>query len=91
MLLETEEGAVASEDFDLLAQAAHHKAIFFRSAWASYDLAKPGTLRLLPGEERIKDLLADYKAMAPMMFDTKPPSFDDILARIRRFEDDLNA
>ncbi len=91
MLLETAEGAAASRDFELLAQVAQHKAIFFRSAWASYDLAKPGTLRLLPGEDRIKDLRADYKAMAPMMFDTKPPTFDDILARIRRFEDDVNA
>ena len=90
MLLETAEGVAASRDFELLAQVAKHKAIFFRSAWASYDLARPGTLRLLPGEDRIKDLRADYKDMAPMMFDTKPPSFDDILARIQRFEDDVN-
>lgn len=90
MLLETAEGVAASRDFELLAQVAKHKAIFFRSAWASYDLARLGTLRLLPGEDRIKDLRADYKDMAPMMFDTKPPSFDDILARIQRFEDDVN-
>lgn len=91
MLLQTEEGMAAARDFELLSQVAHHKAVFFRSAWASYDLARPGTLRLLPGEDRIKDLRADYRAMAPMMFDAKPPGFDDIIARLRQFEDDVNA
>jgi hypothetical protein len=46
MLLDTDEGQAATADFDLLAQVAKHKAIFFRSGWASYDTARPGTLRL---------------------------------------------
>lgn len=91
MLLGTAEGEAASRDFALLLQVAHHKSVFFRSAWASYDTAKPGTLRLLPGEARISDLRADYRAMAPMMFDQLPPAFDDILDRIGRFEADVNA
>lgn len=90
MLLETVEGKAAAQDFDLLAQVAQHKSIFFRSAWASYGAAKPGSLRLLPSEARIKDLRADYRAMAPMMFDAKAPAFDEILARIRQFQDDVN-
>jgi hypothetical protein len=28
--------------------------------------------------------------MAPMMFDAKAPAFDDILARIGQFQDDVN-
>jgi hypothetical protein len=36
----------------------------------------------MPDKARIKDLRADYPEMAPMMFDDRPPSFDDILARI---------
>jgi len=36
----------AIKDGDLLEQVADHKAVFFRSAWASYDTARVGTLQL---------------------------------------------
>jgi hypothetical protein len=91
MLLDTDEGQAAVADLDLLAQVAQHKAIFFRSGWASYETARPGTLRLMPDEARIKDLRADYRAMASMMFDQTPPSFDDILARIAALEETINS
>ncbi|WP_026616814.1 nucleotidyl transferase AbiEii/AbiGii toxin family protein [Ensifer aridi] len=90
MLLATDEGKAAAADFELLAQVAKHKATFFRSGWASYDTARPGTLRLLPDENRIKDLRADYRAMAPMMFDDRPPPFDEILATIAALEETTN-
>jgi len=91
MLLDTEEGKAAAGDFDLLVTVAKHKATFFRSSWASYDTARPGTLRLMPAESRIKDLRADYRAMAPMMFDEKPLSFDDILAKIEKLQETINS
>ncbi len=90
MLLDTKEGKAAAVDFELLAHVAKHKATFFRSGWASYDTARPGTLQLLPDEARIKDLRADYRAMAPMMFDENPRAFDDILLQIRRLQDAVN-
>jgi hypothetical protein len=90
MLLDTDEGKAASTDFELLAQVAKHKAIFFRSGWASYATARPGSLRLSPDEARLKDLRADYRAMAPMMFDESPPSFDDILAKIAVLQEIIN-
>lgn len=91
MLLDTTEGQAAASDFDLLAQVAKHKAIFFRSGWASYDTARPGTLRLMPDEARIKDLRGDYRAMAPMMFEEAPPSFDGILVKIATLQETINA
>ena len=91
MLLDTEDGRAASTDFELLEQVAKHKSVFFRSGWASYETASPGTLRLMPAEERLKDLRADYRAMAPMMFDDKPLPFDDVLARIKKAQDEINA
>ena len=90
MLLETAEGHEAAKDFDLLAQVAKHKNVFFRSGWANYDTARPGTMRLVPEEARIKDLRADYKAMEPMMFDEAPPAFDDILAKIGTLQAAIN-
>lgn len=91
MLLGTNEGQAAATNFGLLAQVAKHKAIFFRSAWSSYGTARPGTLRLMPNEARIKDLRVDYREMAPMMFDEKPAAFDDILAKLKKLEKAINS
>lgn len=91
MLLDTAEGRAAAPDFALLAQVAKHKATFFRSGWAGYDTAQPGTLRLMPNVARVKDLRGDYRAMAPMMFDETPPSFDDILGKIAMLEETINS
>lgn len=90
MLIDTVEGKAAATDFDLLAQVARHKATFFPSGWANYDTARPGSLRLLPQETRIKDLRADYREMALMMFDDQPPTFDNILAAIEKLQDAIN-
>jgi hypothetical protein len=91
MLLDTEEGRAAATDFALLEQVAKHKSVFFRSGWASYDTAQPGTLRLMPPEARIKDLRADYRDMAPMMFDDTPLPFDEVLVRVWKLQDAVNA
>ena len=91
MLLDTDEGKAAATDFALLARVAKHKSIFFRSGWASYDTAQPGTLELMPTDARIKDLRTDYRNMAPMMFDDTPLPFDEVLARIQTLQDTINA
>lgn len=90
MLLETDDGQAAATDFELLEQVVKHKAVFFRSGWANYDTARPGTLKLVPSVARQKDLRADYRDMAPMMFDDQPLAFEEILARIQRLEDAIN-
>jgi len=91
MLLDIEDGKAAAADFELLVQVAKHKAVFFRSGWASYDTARPGTLRIMPAQARAKDLRADYRDMARMMFDDQPLPFEEILARIERLQESINA
>lgn len=91
MLLDSDEGKAAATDLELLVTVAKHKTTFFRSGWANYDAARPGTLQLMPSEARIKALRADYRAMAPMMFDDTPPSFDDILSTIEKFQGTINS
>lgn len=90
-LADTEWGRAAAADFDLLAQVAHHKSVFFGSGWAKYDEARPGSLKLSPNAARIADLRKDYREMAPMMFDDPPLSFDKILARLAALEQQINA
>jgi hypothetical protein len=89
-LLNIEEGANAAKDFDLLDDVAKHKAVFFASGWANYGAARPGTLKLIPPDERLAALRADYAKMAPMMFDQQPPKLDDLLQRIRQLQEEIN-
>lgn len=49
MLLDSDEGKAAVADLELLTAVEKHKATFFRSGWANYGTARPGTLRLKRG------------------------------------------
>ena len=91
MLLDTPEGNAAATDFALLAQVASHKRVFFPAAWASYETARPGTLRIIPDDARVRDLRLDYERMKAMIFDEPAPSFDDILARLTHLQNAINA
>lgn len=54
ILLDTEDGKGAALDFELLEQVAKHKAVFFRSSWASHVRGWSGTLQLVPSEMRVR-------------------------------------
>jgi hypothetical protein len=82
-------GAIAARRLDLLECVRLHKSRFFTSAWASYDTAVPGTLRLMPREQRVAELRRDYRQMEPM-FLVSPPSFDEVLQVLQDAEKSLN-
>jgi hypothetical protein len=89
MLAEGPIRAEALADMDLLAQVVRHKETFYPSAWARYDLAHPGTLRLVPPGARIAALERDYRNMAVMIFG-EPPTFDSIMATLATLEHEIN-
>lgn len=65
------------------------KGQFFGSSWANYDLAKPGTFRLVPPAERLPALRRDYQAMRDMYL-SEPASFEDVLAVLAELERSIN-
>lgn len=65
----------ALESISLLKQEAEHKSLFFKAAWAHYDTAKPGTLRLVPRDNQVSQLKNDFRLMQQMFFE-EPPSFE---------------
>jgi hypothetical protein len=85
-----EYGQNAKADFGLLASVVEHKKIFFREAAARYDLAKPGSLRICPPDEKIARIRADYREMREMFFTNEPPTFDSIMVDLRDLEDRIN-
>lgn len=84
-------GAEAVDDADLFAQVAAHRSVYFAQNWVDYDTLKRGSLRVtpLPGHEQA--WREDYAAMQVAMFSTPPPSFDEVLASVRGFEQEFNA
>jgi hypothetical protein len=65
------------------------KGRFFGSSWASYDLAKPGTFRLVPPAARVSALRRDYQSMRDMYL-TEPAAFDAVLATLADLERRIN-
>ena len=80
----------AIQNIDLLVKVAEHKALFFRDTKARYDLARPGSLRLIPQSAHITELKADYQRMREMFFE-EPPKFDEVVQTLKKLEEEVNA
>jgi len=79
----------ALADTGLLAEVVAFKQRFYPRNWARYDLAQPGSLRLVPQGAVLAAVEADYRAMASMIFG-RMPGFADILAQLHALENDIN-
>ena len=82
--------ASALADPKLLQDVVALKRRFYPSAWARYDLAVPGSLKLLPPEpSHVKRLAQDYDDMQVMLFGA-PPKFRNILSELQNLESEIN-
>ena len=82
-------GAAAVDQTETRDRVVQWKSRFFGSSWARYDLAVPGTFRLLPATDRVASLQRDYQAMKDMYL-SEPVSFETILETLTRLEDRIN-
>jgi hypothetical protein len=81
-------GALAERQ--LLEEVVKSKRLFFHSAWSRYDLATPGTFKLLPSERHLSELADDYRKMRDMYFETPTP-WTKILTDLQALETKINA
>lgn len=79
----------AIDQHELRSRVVGWKSKFFGSSWANYELAKPGTFRLVPPAERQAALRRDYQAMQDMYL-AEPASFDEILSTLHDLEARIN-
>ena len=70
-------------------QVVDWKARFFGSSWARYNLAVPGSFRLVPTDQRVNALKRDYEAMRNMYI-SMPPSFEEIMLQLAELESQIN-
>ena len=88
-MMQTQVKDNALADNDLLTKVVDFKDKFYRCPWARYDLAKRGTMRLMPPDYNLDKLRDDYKHMQNMLFGNKP-SFEEIMEGIAKLEADIN-
>ncbi len=79
----------ALSDNDLLSRVVKFKDKFYRCPWARYDLAKRGTMKILPPDYNMAKLRSDYEHMQNMLFGNKP-SFDEIMSAMAELEKEIN-
>lgn len=81
----------AFAQIDLLRDVVQFKERFYPSNWARYDLAMPGSFKLLPtNDAKLRHLERDYKDMQIMLFGN-PPTFDSICEVLLQLEAKINA
>ncbi len=79
----------ALANLELLASVVDFKQRFYPRGWARYDMAKPGTFRLVPEGVVLDAVEADYQAMANMIFGDVP-AFAEIMSVLQRLQDEIN-
>jgi len=82
---------VALSDLSQLNDVVAFKMRFYRRGWAHYELAKPGTLKLLPeAHVLLAAVRKDYADMRNMIFGAYP-DFNEILSTLEKLENEINA
>lgn len=81
--------AMAVNQHELRTSVVSWKSQFFGSSWSNYDLAKPGTFRLVPPPNRLASLKSDYRAMHDMYL-SDPADFDDVIVTLSNLETRIN-
>ena len=79
----------AIADNELRQRVTDWKSRFFASTWARYDLAVPGTFRLVLPDPRVSELEQDYRAMRDM-FLVEPLPFEQLLDSLGGLEKRIN-
>jgi len=79
----------ALHDLEMMKEVIDFNRRFYPKSSYHFELAKPGSFRLIPDESNRIKLESDYKAME-LMFFSEHPSFDEMMEQIRNLEIEIN-
>ena len=80
----------ALADISILENVVDFKMRFYPRGWAQYDLAKPGTLKLVPQGHVLESVKKDYKAMRNMIYG-EYYTYENIQEVLIDLENEINA
>jgi hypothetical protein len=82
--------AKALENLDILTSVVKFKMKFYPRGWANYDLAKPGTFKLVPQGHVLESVKKDYQEMRNMIYGTYY-DYSEIHSTLKKLEDEINS
>jgi len=91
LLAQHELGQLAIANTELLASVVAHKKVFYKRTASKYELAVPGTLRILPSKELAEVLRPEYEEMAEIMIFGDAPDFDVVVESLLELQDSINS
>lgn len=80
----------ALANISILQDVVQFKQRFYPRGWARYDLAKPGSLKLVPEDHILESVKNDYKAMRDMIYGDYY-DFEKIILILTKLESEINA
>lgn len=80
----------ALENISILEDVVDFKIKFYPRAWAQYEKAKPGTLKLVPKQHVLEIVKKDYKAMRNMIYG-QYSTYDEIQNILTDLESEINS
>ena len=89
MMANSEIKEIALNNLAILEDVVDFKKRFYPRGWANYDLAKPGTIKLIPNDHILENLKKDYKAMENMIYGDYP-DFNELISGITLLEQEIN-
>jgi hypothetical protein len=89
MMAKTDVKNKALADLEMLKAVVDFKKRFYARGWAHYDLAKPGTFKLIPEGQVLTILKKDYADMKQMIFGSYP-AFDEVMTVLSDLESEIN-
>lgn len=89
LMSRTDVKSQALDDLALLEEVVDFKTRFYPRGWARYDLAKPGSIKLVPPDRILAEIEKDYAAMQEMIFGRRP-DFDEIMKGLSQLEQEIN-
>jgi hypothetical protein len=90
MMANSEIKEIALNNLSILDDVVDFKKRFYPRGWANYNLAKPGTMKLIPDNHILESLKKDYKAMENMIYGDYP-DFNELISGIASLEQEINA
>ena len=82
--------AKALAKLEILANVVEFKKKFYPRGWANYDLAKPGSFKLIPESHVLESVKKDYREMRNMIYGTYY-DYSEIHSTLKELEDDINS
>ncbi|MDA0740244.1 MAG: nucleotidyl transferase AbiEii/AbiGii toxin family protein [Nitrospirae bacterium] len=79
----------ALTNLELLADVVEFKERFYPRSWARYDLARPGSFRLVPKGHILAAVETDYQKMTNMIFG-ELPAIGEIMTILKKLQDEIN-